>query len=328
MTPIQRTRRSALSLAVLTLSSLMGAGAWAADAYPSKVIKFVLPFSAGGGTDESARAMADELQKIFKVPVVSENKPGASGAIAVQAVKAAPADGYTVLIATNSLVAVNPVAVKNLGYDPFKDLTPVHGITVSPPVISAPLAAKFNTIKEALAQAKASGEPLRIGNYSAGYELLGAWIGELGKVPVVHVPYKGPSNMMVDLVGGRLDLAVSDPGSAQELIKAGKIKGVGMGADKRDPSMPDVPSMKEQGFAEFESYVWASLYVKAGTPPDVLKKLAAALGQANRSPVMEARRTGRPGKALNLALDEMGEFQRQEYERFKRVAKATNYEAK
>ena len=328
---VHRMRRSALKLALslpLCLSlGLASAPAWAAD-YPSKTIKFILPFSAGGGTDESSRALADELQKILKVPVVAENKPGASGAIAVQTVKMAPADGHTVLVATNSLVAVNPVAVKNLGYDPFKDLTPVHGITVSPPVISAPLNSPYSSVKDALLKAKASGQPLKIGNYSQGYELLAAWVGSLEGVSIIHVPYKGPSNMLVDLVGGQLDFAISDPASALELVKGGKIKASAIGADKRDPTMPDTPTMKELGYKDFESYVWASAFVKAGTPPDVLNKLAKAIDQANRSPTMEARRAGRPGQRMDMSLEEMGKFQRQEYERFRKVAKATNYQAK
>ncbi|MFT3804180.1 MAG: tripartite tricarboxylate transporter substrate binding protein [Burkholderiaceae bacterium] len=320
-------RRHALILgAGAILSAATPAARAAAGAYPSKPIKFILPFTAGGGTDESSRALADELEKVLKVPVVSENRPGASGAIAVHAVTSMPADGYTVLIATNSLVAVNPVAVKNLTYDPFKDLTPVHGITVSPPIVSAPLNSRYGSVKDALLESKAGGQPLKIGNYSAGYELLAAWIGHLEGVPVIHVPYKGPSNMLVDLVGGQLDLAISDPASAQELIKTGRIKGMASGADQRDPTMPEVPTMKELGYPEFESYVWASTFVKAGTPPAVLATLADAIGQANRSPAMEARRKGRPGHALNLALDEMGKFQRQEYERFRKVAKVTNYQ--
>ena len=318
--------RAAWAVSMLLATALTPA--LAADAFPSKTIKLILPFSAGGGTDESSRALADELQKILKVPVIAENKPGASGAIAVQTVKMAPADGHTLLIATNSLVAVNPVVVKNLGYDPFKDLTPVHGITVSPPVVSGPLNSPYSSMKDALLKAKASGTPLKIGNYSQGYELLAAWIGHLENVPIIHVPYKGPSNMLVDLVGGQLDFAISDPASALELVKGGKIKAFAVGADKRDPTMPDTPTMKEQGYQDFESYVWASVFAKAGTPPEVLQALAKAIDTANRSPVMEARRAGRPGQRMDVSLEAMGKFQKTEYERFRKVAKATNYQPK
>lgn len=317
------SRRQVIGLTVSLMTTLTYASPL--NFPQQKAIKIILPFSAGGGTDESSRTLGDELQKILGVPVVAENKPGASGSIAVNALMAAPADGHTLLIATNSLVSVNPVTIKNLGYDPFKDLTPVHGITVSPPIISAPLNWPYKNLKDALLEYKKEGKALKIGNYSHGYELLGAWLGQLEGTEVIPVPYKGPSNMLIDLVGGRLDLAISDPTSAQELIKTGKIRGVGSGASKRDASMPDVPTMKELGYPEFESYVWASVYAKAGTPPDILKALADALGQANRTPAMGIKRTGRPGEALNLALDEMGKFQKTEFERFKKIAETTKF---
>jgi len=320
-------RRQLLALgAGAALLAQAGANAQTGGNFPSRPIKFILPFSAGGGTDESTRALADELQKILKTPVLCDNRPGASGTIAVQATLAAPADGYTLLIATNSVASVNPVVVKNLNYDPFRDLTPVHGMTVTAPVVSAPINSPYSTVKDALLKAKASGQPLRIGNYSQGYELLAAWIGRLENAPIIHVPYKGPSNMLLDLVGDRLDFAISDPGSVQELIRGGKLKGAAICADKREPIMADVPTMKEQGYRDFESYVWASVFAKAGTPPDVLKILADAIGVANQSPPVEARRQGKPVRALNLALGDLGKFQRDEYERFKKVAQTVNYE--
>ena len=324
---LSRRRALAMGLSLPMLGSV-GAPAVAAAAYPQKAIKFILPFSAGGGTDETARVLADVLSKSLKVPVICENKPGASGAIAVRAITAAPADGYSVLIGTNSLLAVNPIAVKNLGYDPFKDLTPVHGIRVSPPVVSAPLNSPYTSVKDALLKAKASGQPLKIGNYSHGYELLAAWIGHLEGVSVVHVPYKGPSPMLVDLIGGQLDFAISDPSSAFELMQGGRLQAMAICGGQRDATMPKVPTIKEQGYPEFESYTWACVSAKAGTPADVLKTLSDAVAQANRTPAMVARRTGFPGKELDLALGELGKFQRQEFERFQRVAKATNYQAK
>jgi len=325
--PIQLNRRQLLTMSAgAALLTQAHVSAQTSGAFPSRPIRFILPFSAGGGTDANARVLAEELQKILKTPVVCDNKPGASGAIAVQATLTAPADGYTLLIATNSVVSVNPVTMKNLNYDPFKDLTPVHGITVSPAMISAPLHTPYSSVKDALLKAKASGQPLRIGNYSQGYELLAAWVGYVENVQIIHVPYKGPSNMMIDLVGNRLDFAISDPTSAQELIKGGKLKGMAICADKRDPTIADVPTMKEQGYTDFESYVWSSVFAKAGTPPAVLKILADAIGVANLSPAVEALRQGLPRTALSLALGDMGKFQRDEYERFKKVAQAVHYE--
>lgn len=293
-----------------------------AAGFPERPIRMLLPFSPGGGTDESSRAYADELQKLLGVPVVAENKPGASGLVAINTLLAAPPDGYTMLVATNSLAAVNPVMRKDLPYDAFKDLQPIHGLLNSAPVISAPLASGNTPLKQMLLRAKKEGRALSIGNYSEGYQLLAAWIGTLEQVPVVHVPYKGPSPMLVDLVGGRLDFAISDPTSAMELVRTGKLRGVATGGAERERQMPDMPTMIELGYPEFETYVWSSLFVRAGTPPEIAKKLADAVGTALVAPAIQARNANRPGTPMMMALGALGDFQRREYERFRKVADA------
>ncbi len=293
-----------------------------AAGFPDKPIRMILPFSPGGGTDESSRSYADELHKLLGVPVIADNRPGASGLVAVNALMAAPADGYTMLVATNSLAAVNPVMRKDLPYDAFKDLQPIHGLLNSAPVVSAPLSSGQVPLKEMLLRAKRQGRALSIGNYSEGYQLLAAWIGTLEGVPVVHVPYKGPSPMLVDLVGGRLDFAISDPTSAMELVRTGKLRGVATGGAERERQMPDMPTMMELGYPEFETYVWSSLFVRSGTPPDVAKRLSDAVAAALVSPVIQARNANRPGTPMMLALGALGDFQRREYERFRKVADA------
>ena len=280
---MQTTRRQ-LTLGVAIGAGLTAVGARASGKFPDRPIRMILPFSAGGGTDESARSYADELQKLLSVPVVADNRPGASGLIAVSALMSAPADGYTVLVATNSLVAVNPVMRKDLPYDPFKDLVPVHGLIKSAPVITAPVGASSMPLRETLLRAKVSGKSLSIGNYSEGYQLLAA--------------------------------------CTLELITAGKIKGVATGGSEREPKLPGVPTMKELGYPDFESYVWSSIFVRSGTPDAVVQTLADAFAKVLRAPAVMARHEGRPGIALALARSELGGFQRREYERFKRVADA------
>lgn len=317
MTITRRRMTQALALgAGLASLNVRAAG------FPDKPIRMILPFSPGGGTDESSRAYADELHKLLGVPVIADNRPGASGLVAVNALLSAPADGYTMLVATNSLAAVNPVMRKDLPYDAFKDLQPIHGLLNSAPVISAPLSSGTASLKEMLLRAKKEGRSLSIGNYSEGYQLLAAWIGTLEGVPVVHVPYKGPSPMLVDLVGGRLDFAISDPTSAMELVRTGKLRGVATGGAEREPKMPDMPTVIEQGYPDFETYVWSSLFVRSGTPPEVAKKLSDAVAAALVSPVIQARNANRPGTPMMLALGALGDFQRREYERFRRVADA------
>ena len=299
----------------------MAGSAWAqGSAWPSKPIKIVMPYTPGGGADENTRAVGDELQKILKVPVVIENRPGAAGAIAASHVIAQPADGYTVLVAPTSVLVVNAVTVKDLAYDPFKDLEPVHGMSISAPFVVAAADTPFTTIKDALLKAKATGIPLNVGNYTEGYKLLATWIASLEKAPATHVSYKGPSNMMIDVVGGRLDLGLCDAASAVELIKAGKVKALVQTGAKRDPQALTVPTMKELGYAELESYVWSSLTVKTGTPKAVIDQLAKATAQALASPAVQRQMHGKPGAVLTSGPEAMRVFQRQEFERYKKMA--------
>jgi tripartite-type tricarboxylate transporter receptor subunit TctC len=293
----------------------------AGPSWPSKSIKIVMPYTPGGGADENARAVADELQRILKVPVVVENRPGAVGAIAASHVIAQPADGYTLLVAPTSVLVVNVVTVKDLSYDPFKDLTPVHGLSVSAPFVVAPADTAFPGIREALRQAKAKGRPLNIGNYTEGYKLLATWIASLEDAPATHITYKGPANMMIDLVGGRLDLGLCDAASAVELIKAGKVKALVQTGDKRDPQAPDVPTMKELGYAELESYVWSSLSARAGTPAAIVDALARATAQALKSPAVQRQMHGKPGTTLDFGPEEMLQFQRRELARYQKMAR-------
>ncbi|HVR49942.1 MAG TPA: tripartite tricarboxylate transporter substrate binding protein [Pseudorhodoferax sp.] len=316
------TRRCMAQAMVLGAAGLSALDARAAKGFPDKPIRMILPFSPGGGTDESSRSYADELHKLLGVPIVAENRPGASGLIAVNALLSAPPDGYTLLVATNSLASVNPVLRKDLPYDAFKDLQPIHGLVNSAPVISAPLATRATPLRQMLLRAKKEGRPLSIGNYSEGYQLLAAWIGTLEQVPVIHVPYKGPSPMLVDLVGGRLDLAISDPTSAMELVRGGKLRGVATGGAERERQMPEVPTMVELGYPEFETYVWSSIFVRSGTPADIAKTLADAVASALVAPAVQERNANRPGTPMMLALGALGDFQRREYERFRKVADA------
>jgi len=309
---------SGVIMATLLTSGM--AAAQPAGEFPSRAIRVVVPFSPGGGSDDSTRFNAEEFQKILKVPVVVENRPGASGVIAINEVKNSPADGYTVLMATNSLMAVNPVTMKDLPYDPFKDFKPVHGSGGTGAVFTVNADSGLATLKDVVEKAKKEGRPLQIGTYSEGYQLLATWLGNEASVEVTSVPYRGPSNIITDLIGGRLDLMVSDATSPFELIRTGKLKGLAITSDKRDPKLPEVPTMKELGYPEFESYVWSSYYVLADTPDDVTKKLATAIGQGLKTEASAQRRDRLPGFLIDRALDSMGEFQRQEFERFKKVA--------
>ena len=291
-----------------------------AAAFPNKPIKILVPFNAGSGADSASRVYGEMLGKMFNQQVLVENRPGASGVIAVQATRQAPADGYTILMGSNSPVVVNAITVKNLPYDPFKDLRPLYGIAISPVAFTVKASSPYKTIADVIAAAKKENRPLQLGNYSAGYQLVAAWLGTASGLPVTHIPYKGGAQMLIDVVGGQVDIGVIDFTGTVELMKGGRVRVLAITAAKRDPKFPDIPTMKESGFPDFETGVWSAFFVRAETPNDVVEKLAAAMQTAMTSEAGRAYQATLPSDPLSMGPKELGEFQLREYQRFKRVA--------
>lgn len=320
-------RRAGLALAAalaapILLATLPGPAAAQAAAFPSKPIRILVPFTAGSGADSSSRFYGEHLAKLFNQTVTVENRPGGSGVVAVQAARQAPADGHTLLMGSNSPAVVNAITIKNLPYDPFKDLRPLYGIALSPVAFAVKADSPYKTLAELLAAAKKDGRPLQLGNYSAGYQLVAAWLGTASGLPVTHIPYKGGGQMLTDVVGGALELGVIDFTGTTELLKGGRLRVLAITADKRDPKYPDIPTMKESGFADFETWVWSAFFVRAETPNEVVDKLAAAMQKVMNSDAGKAYHASLPSSAMMMGPRELGEFQRREYERFKRVADA------
>ena len=310
----------AASLLVALPAQAQTPAAAGAAAFPNKPIKILVPFNAGSGADASSRFYGEMLAKHFGQQVLVENKPGASGVIAVQATRQAPADGYTILMGSNSPVVVNVLTIKNLPYDPFKDLRPLYGIAISPVAFAVRAESPYKTVADLVAAAKKDNRPLQLGNYSAGYQLVAAWLGTASGLPVTHIPYKGAAQMLTDVIGGQLELGVVDFTGTTELMKGGRLRVLAITADKRDPKYPDIPTMKESGFPDFETSVWSAFFMRAETPNDVVEKLAAAMHKAMSSEAGRAYQATLPSSALMMGPKELGEFQLREFQRFKKVA--------
>ena len=291
-----------------------------AAAFPGKPIRIMVPFTAGSGADSSSRFYGEQLAKLFNQTVTVENRPGGSGVVAVQAVRAAPADGHMILMGSNSPAVVNAITIKNLPYDPFKDLRPLYGIAISPVAFAVRADSPYKTMADLVAASKKNQQPLQLGNYSAGYQLVAAWLGTASGLPVNHIPYKGGAQMLTDVVGGQLDVGVIDFTGTVELMKGGRLRVLAITADKRDAKYPDIPTMKESGFADFETAVWSAFFVRAETPDDVVDKLAAAMQKAMTSDAGRAYHATLPSAAMMMGPKELGAFQLKEYQRFKRVA--------
>ncbi|MBI5258064.1 MAG: tripartite tricarboxylate transporter substrate binding protein [Burkholderiales bacterium] len=311
---------SRLAALLLLLGCATSALAQASAPFPNRSIRIIVPFTAGSGADSSSRFYGEQIGKGFGQQVLVENKPGGSGVVAVQATRQAPADGHTILMGSNSPAVVNAITMKNLPYDPFKDLRPLYGIAISPVAFAVRADSPHKTVADLLAAAKKENRPLQLGNYSAGYQLVAAWLGTASALPVTHIPYKGGAQMLTDVVGGQLEVGVIDFTGTTELMKGGRLRVLAITADKRDPKYPDIPTMRESGFPDFETWVWSAFFVRAETPNDVVDKLAAAMQKAMTSEAGRAYQATLPSAPLMMGPKELGEFQLREYQRFKRVA--------
>lgn len=311
---------SALALMTTLLGAPGPAAAQTAASFPSKPIRILVPFNAGSGADSSSRFYGEQMGKLFNQQVLVDNRPGGSGVVAVQATRQAPADGHTILMGSNSPAVVNAITMKNLPYDPFKDLRPLYGIAISPVAFAVRADSPHKTIGDVVAAARREKRPMQLGNYSAGYQLVAAWLGTASGVPVTHIPYKGGAQMLTDVVGGQVEVGVIDFTGTLELVKGGRIRILAITADKREPKFPEVPTMKESGFPDFETSVWSAFFVRAETPDDVVDKLAAAMHKAMTSEAGRAYQATLPSAPLTMGPKELGEFQLREYQRFKRVA--------
>jgi tripartite-type tricarboxylate transporter receptor subunit TctC len=282
------TRQAMLGL---TLVVALG-GAHAQDNFPSKPVRIMVSFAAGGPTDQVARIMSAKLTDLLGQTFIVENKTGAGGNIgAAEVAKAAP-DGYTLLMATVSTHAINPGLYKNMPYDPVKDFAPVAQVGVTPCVLAVHPSLPVTDVKSLVALLKANP-----GKYSYGSSGMGSILhlcGEqfktaAGGLQAVHVPYRGSAPMIADLMGGQIHLAFDALPTVLPQVQAGKIRAIGGGMATRARAMPDLPTLQEQGVAGFECYTWNAILAPAKTPAPVVTVLAEAINKALADPVILKR---------------------------------------
>ena len=262
-------------LAALTLCVLgVGVQAQSTAPYPNKPLKLVIGFAPGGAADHVARSMSDAFGRALGASVVVENRAGAGSSIAAEFVAKAPADGYTVLIASPSSISVNPALNPKLGYTP-KDLAPVTKITTSPLVIAANPNLGIQTLQDLIARAKK--EPGRInyatsGNGSAPH-LGGALFTQLANVELTHIPFRGGSPAIQSVIAGDTQVTFGTPPSVLPMIQAGRLKGLAVSTRERTPLVPDVPGMREAGLPDYNIEFWYGVFVPAATPAPIVKKI-------------------------------------------------------
>jgi len=246
----------------------------AAQAFPSKPVKIIVPFAAGGATDVVARLLAQKLQDVWGQPVVVENKAGAGGNIGADLVAKSPGDGYTLLMASGSIVTANPHMYKSLTYDPARDLVPVTNVSSGPQVIAVHPAVPAKDLREFIAMAKASPKKVNYGSAGIGTQthLAAENFSYAAGIDMTHVPYKGESAAITDLMGGQIQLATPNLAAALNQIKEGKLRALAVTSRERSPQLPDVPAASEV-LPGFENAGWFGLMAATGTPKDVIEKI-------------------------------------------------------
>ncbi len=288
-------RRMVVSLGIALIIALAGAEARAQDGYPSKPVRIIVSFAAGGPTDQVARIMSAKLTELLGQTFLVENRTGAGGNIGAAEVAKAPPDGYALLMATVSTHAINPGLYKNMPYDPVKDFAPVGQVGVTPCVLAVNPSLPVTDVRGLVALLKANP-----GKYSYGSSGMGSILhlcGEqfktaAGGLQMVHVPYRGSAPMMADLVGGQIAIAFDALPTVLPQVQAGKIRAIGGGMTTRARAMPELPTLQEQGVSGFECYTWNAILAPAKTPASVVALLSDAINKALADPLILKRLQG------------------------------------
>ena len=304
--PLDPARRQLLAATALAAAGWpLAARAQATAPWPSKSITWVVPFTPGGVTDTTSRAIAKRLGELIGAQIVIENKPGAGGSTGTEAVARAAPDGYTLLYATSGTMAANLALYKNLKYDPLKDFVPVHGMLLSPTVLVVDAAKPFKSVAELVAFGKANPGKL---NYASagngtGTHLTGELFQDEAGIQMQHVPYKGSAPALQDLLGGRVDMMFDYTVTLLPHIKSGKLRPLAVMGNKRMEVLPDTPTIHEAGFPEAASSSWSGIVVPAGTPADIVRKLANGLNAVMKDQSVISQFTS----LGSVALVDMGE---------------------
>jgi tripartite-type tricarboxylate transporter receptor subunit TctC len=288
-------------------------------------VRLISPFPPSGAVDIACRATANELAKILGQPVTVENRPGAGGNLGgAEAARSAP-DGYTLVMTTSGIQAINPVLYAKMPFDPNKDLAPVAALVSLNNVLVLHPSVPARSVKEVIELARK--EPGKWTYASSGngtsIHMSGAMFTQLTGIDMVHIPYKGSGFAVTDLLGGQVHMMFDNIPSSLPHIKAGKLRALATTGAKRDPALPDLPTIAESGIPGYESGVWFGLMVPAGTPRDIIMRLNTAAVQATKSPEFTKRMTDLGYNIIPSTPDEMAAMIKAEIARWAPIVKAS-----
>jgi tripartite-type tricarboxylate transporter receptor subunit TctC len=321
-------RMFAIALAVVALATTP---LRAEDDYPSRSVRMVIPFAAGGPTDIVGRIMGAKMGELLGQQFVVEDKSGAGGNIGADAVAKSEPDGYTLLMATVSTHAINPALYKHIPYDPIRDFAPIGRVGVTPTLLAVHPSIPASDVKSLVALIKANPGKYTFGSSGVGsiLHLCGEEFRALaGGLDVVHVPYRGSAPMDTDLVGGQISMAFDATPTALPLAQAGQIRALGAGMATRMRAMPALPTLQEQGLKGFECYTWNAILAPAGTPKPIVDRLNAAINKtlADETVVAHLQEAG-IDPTPNSSPEQTEEFLKAELAKWAPIVKASGAQA-
>ncbi len=312
------------TIAIAAALAALAAGPAPAQDYPARPITFVVPFAAGSATDQLARSLGQSVSDQTKQAVVIDDKPGASGFLAAQQVARASADGYTVLVTTNTTHAANEHLYKSMPYDPVKDFAPVTLLGKGGQIMIVNPKVPAKSVGEFIALAKKEPGRLTFGSGSSSSRIAGELLQQMAGIQILHVPYKSNPLAITDLLGGQIDMMITDTATGLPQVKGGKVRALGVTAKARSPLAPDVPTIDEAGVKGYEMGYWFAAYVPAKTPPAVVKRLHDLLVAASQSASARAFYESTGTEAVVSTPEQLGEFQHAESQKWGRIIKAAN----
>lgn len=295
MQPSLVPRRQLVALVSAGLAlACAGAPVWAQSDWPSKPVTLIVPFAPGGSTDVVARMLAQKLGELWKQSVVVENRAGAGGNIGTAAVAKAAPDGHTLLMASGSILTVNPHLYASLPFDPKKDFAPITNVATGPMVVAVPANSDFKDLSALVARARAEPGKINFGSAGPGSQvhMAAERVAFITGVNLTHIPYKGESAALTDLMAGQVQVVVGNIGAATPLVTGGKLRALAVTSAERSKMLPDVPTVAESGYPGFDNTGWFGLLAPAGTPPAVIDRVQRDTAAVLAMPEVAARLQG------------------------------------
>ena len=329
---LSRNRSGLIQRALIGLSILLGSFAVHAQtnsSWPRETIRIVVSFTPGGAPDTLARVLAEDWQKTLGVPILVDNRPGHGGNIGADLVAKSNPDGYTLLIGTVGIHAINGALYEKLPYDPIADFTPISFLASTPNVLIVNKQLGVQSLKELITLAKSKPNELTFGSSGTGtsIHMSGELFKDLAGVQIRHIPYKGRAQSLPDLVSGRISMLFDNLASAQPLIRANEVIALGVTTLKRSPSAPDIPTLAEQGLRGFEAVSWFSLIAPAKLPKEIQARLNQLTAQTLSKPEIRSRLSNGGLEPNPGSPEELSRYIQQEASKWRKIVQQSGARA-